>query len=184
MSRVPYLDLQHGPVDLWDCDVFLFPELQSVIAGVYGLHTRTPMEGIWEDKVNIIIWNQKTCNRKEKKQQTKETSKFKLGSLRERGHHWGPWDSLGHTSDIRIIPDSKGDTGMNLIHPFPSFLFNYDPVNVFFQEQWPSRTFLSWETTLSLFSGVSFMFPNNPEKWFGHYWADISGHFQRLRFGL
>lgn len=44
MSRVPYLDLQHSPVDLRGCDVSLLPEPQSLIAGVPGLHTRTSME--------------------------------------------------------------------------------------------------------------------------------------------
>lgn len=42
MSKEPYLNLQHGPVDLRGRDVVLLPVLQSLIAGVSGLHTCTP----------------------------------------------------------------------------------------------------------------------------------------------
>lgn len=47
MARVPYIDLQHGPVDLGGRDVSLLPVLQGLIAGVDGLHTRTPMVNIF-----------------------------------------------------------------------------------------------------------------------------------------
>lgn len=47
MSRVPYLDFQHGPVDLGGRDVSLLPEAQGLITGVPGLHTSTSVEDIF-----------------------------------------------------------------------------------------------------------------------------------------
>ena len=47
MSRDPYLDLQHGPVDLGGRDVPLLPVLQGLIAGVPWLRAHTPTEEIF-----------------------------------------------------------------------------------------------------------------------------------------
>lgn len=56
MSRDPYLDLQHGPVDLGGRDVSLLPVLQGLIAGVPGLCAHTPTEEIFS--FNLVFWEQ------------------------------------------------------------------------------------------------------------------------------
>lgn len=59
MSVDPYLDLQHCPVNLGGCDVSLLPEMQSLIAGIPGLHTDTPAENSFVlknyNKIRMIL---------------------------------------------------------------------------------------------------------------------------------
>lgn len=58
MSVDPYLDLQHCPVNLGGCDVSLLPEMQSLIAGIPGLHTDTPAEDsflFWKIITRMIL---------------------------------------------------------------------------------------------------------------------------------
>lgn len=54
-ARNAYRDLQRSPVNLGGCHVSVFPELNSLIAGVPGLHTCTP--GEMSFKMSTTFWN-------------------------------------------------------------------------------------------------------------------------------
>lgn len=55
-ARDAYRDLQRSPVNLGGCHVSVFPELNSLIAGVHGFHACTP-GGDMSFKMSTAFWN-------------------------------------------------------------------------------------------------------------------------------